>query len=1284
MTFRSTKQVRIMLLAPFVLMLLFAFQRSLNGQESYWIWSPQQNVKNLQESECFFRKKFTLVRPEKAELYIAAGDRYELYINGRVASEGESYGNASHVDVSSLLEPGVNLVAVKVVHTDSARVGLAIKLRVKEKDETRWRSLVTDATWKTREKQIEPWKSTGYNDIGWLAAQQLEVATLFESSAAQSTANNLSPPASGNQPAPPVVAPQDNSLADRFDISSEFTVQQVLLDNETGSLIAMAFNEFGKLILSREGGPLMIADPGRPLQDSQRIRILCNEVNSCQGILPLNGDVYVTGNGPQGLALYRLTDKNLDGVMEVAGTLLRFTGETGEHGPHGLALGTDGMIYVVIGNGSQVKEEVAATSPYQYTYEGDFVPRYEDPGGHAKGVKAPGGTIVRVALDGSQVERVAGGLRNCYDVVFNADGELFAHDSDMESDMGMAWYRPTRVFPIHAGAEIGWRSGWAKFPDYYLDATPAVADTGRGSPTGAVLYQHLQFPARYHDSVFLADWSEGRILAMRTNPDGASYTAHMEEFLKGRPLNVCDLDVGQDGALYFCTGGRGTAGGVYRIVWNGRVPENMLSFDSELEKIVRHPQPSAAWARQNIAKLKEKMGTSAWDQALIGVVSEKRNTVKFRLQAMDKMVLYGPFPSAELLGELARDENAEIRCKAAQLCGLKLTSAHVELLDKLITDDSSRVRRVACESYLRLGKHPSVDSLHVMLDSSDRIESMVARRVLEKMPTALWQQQVLEVPEIRVFMNGALALMTAHPTLENAYEVLARSSHWMDGFVSDRDFIDLLRVIQLAMLQGQVEPAKIPAFTERIRNEFPSGNGTINRQLAQLMAYMKIGSVEGRIGDYLASHSDSDEDKLFVAMYLQTIGQELANSERMALIAYLEQAFARPGGGSYKVYLARAIRDVAATITTDQVVEILDNAERMPNAVISAFYKMPRELDAQYIERIKQVDQRAKQSQSEQANQIRLGVIAVLAQSGNAEAMNYLRQLWQEEPERRGDISIGLAQEPADENWAYLVSSLPVLDDLTATEVLEKLASVPRRPRDAVHYREVIKLGYRLRADGAKNVARLLEHWAGESTGPVTDDWTMLMDRWKAWFERKYPNEPVITLQQPAQLGAYSTDQVLAHLENNGLGNAERGKHIYAKAQCALCHRLGANGLAAGPDLTSLTRRFSKREIIESIINPSDVVSDQYRAMTILTEDGQTFNGMAAENSDGSWLVLQADGKRVRIEKDNVDRIKESDLSPMPAHLLDNLSMEEIADLMAFLEQGDSYQSSNTDSTDVR
>ena len=269
------------------------------------------------------------------------------------------------------------------------------------------------------------------------------------------------------------------------------------------------------------------------------------------------------------------------------------------------------MIYVVVGNASQViDKEIAATSPYQNIYEGDLLPRYEDPGGHAMGVKAPGGTVIRVSLDGEKIETVAGGLRNVYDLVFDEQGDLFVHDSDMEADEGMTWYRPTTVFHIASGSELGWRSGWSKFPFHWLDQTPPVCKTGRGSPAGAVLYQHLQFPVRYQDTIFLADWSEGRILALKKQRSGSSYVAKAEEFLTGKPLNVTDLAVGEDGGLYFSTGGRGTSGGVYRIAWRGEIPSNMLNFENKLTQVIRHPQPQSPWARQNIANLRNEMGSN--------------------------------------------------------------------------------------------------------------------------------------------------------------------------------------------------------------------------------------------------------------------------------------------------------------------------------------------------------------------------------------------------------------------------------------------------------------------------------------------------------------------------------------------------------------------------------------------------------------------------------------------------------------------------------------------------
>ena len=117
--------------------------------------------------------------------------------------------------------------------------------------------------------------------------------------------------------------------------------------------------------------------------------------------------------------------------------------------------------------------------------------------------------------------------------------------------------------------------------------------------------------------------------------------------------------------------------------------------------------------------------------------------------------------------------------------------------------------------------------------------------------------------------------MTAEPTIENAYDVLARTSDLMDGFVSDTDFVDLLRVIQISIAQGKVDPKQVPAFVQKLGNEFPSGNGIINRQLAMVLAYLKPATFDGRVKEYFESHPDAAEDKLYVAMHLQKIGSSL-------------------------------------------------------------------------------------------------------------------------------------------------------------------------------------------------------------------------------------------------------------------------------------------------------------------------------------------------------------------------------------------------------------------------
>ena len=149
----------------------------------------------------------------------------------------------------------------------------------------------------------------------------------------------------------------------------------------------------------------------------------------------------------------------------------------------------------------------------------------------------------------------------------------------------------------------------------------------------------------------------------------------------------------------------------------------------------------------------------------------------------------------------------------------------------------------------------------------------------------------------------------------------------------------------------------------------------------------------------------------------------------------------------------------------------------------------------------------------------------------------------------------------------------------------------------------------------------------------------------------------------------YKYDELLTFLtEKDGQsGDAAKGKEVFTKAQCIKCHKYGKDGEGVGPDLTTVSKRFKRPDILESIYYPSKVISDQYRSTQFVTKQGQTINGLASLQGD-VYTVLQKDGTKVTLKKDDVDQQFTSLISVMPEELLDQLEKKEIADLFAFLE----------------
>jgi putative heme-binding domain-containing protein len=138
----------------------------------------------------------------------------------------------------------------------------------------------------------------------------------------------------------------------------------------------------------------------------------------------------------------------------------------------------------------------------------------------------------------------------------------------------------------------------------------------------------------------------------------------------------------------------------------------------------------------------------------------------------------------------------------------------------------------------------------------------------------------------------------------------------------------------------------------------------------------------------------------------------------------------------------------------------------------------------------------------------------------------------------------------------------------------------------------------------------------------------------------------------------------------------QNGKSMFAATTCVRCHAMGSDGGGnVGPDLTNLGTRFSKKDMLESIIDPNKTVSDQYAATQIMLRNGTSIIGRVTNEDKMAYYVSQnpyAPEQIEKILKKNVRSVKYSPVSSMLPGLINSLNGEELKDLMAYLMSGGS------------
>lgn len=138
--------------------------------------------------------------------------------------------------------------------------------------------------------------------------------------------------------------------------------------------------------------------------------------------------------------------------------------------------------------------------------------------------------------------------------------------------------------------------------------------------------------------------------------------------------------------------------------------------------------------------------------------------------------------------------------------------------------------------------------------------------------------------------------------------------------------------------------------------------------------------------------------------------------------------------------------------------------------------------------------------------------------------------------------------------------------------------------------------------------------------------------------------------------------------------NRDNAKDALIRTQCVFCHRVSNDPTlpagVTGPDLVQVSARFNRRDLLDHILNPSKFIDEKFRYVTVKTSDGKTITG-SLESEDDERVVLRPNPLAPEVSEIAKAMIKErtiSEISPMPAGLLNSLKAEQILDLLAWFE----------------
>ncbi|RUL88731.1 c-type cytochrome [Tautonia sociabilis] len=922
--------------------------------------------------------------------------------------------------------------------------------------------------------------------------------------------------------------------------------------------------------------------------------------------------VYV-GNSPN---LLVLEDTDGDDRADARYPLLTgFGGIDSDHGVHGMVLGLDGKLYFTHGDGCCSVQPDGGT----------IVQNFDVTDASGRRVSTDQlATTLRVNRDGTQFEVIADRQRNNYETSLNSFGNIFTSDNDDDGNRG------SRVIWVMDGGSYGYRTPGS--PRHWGEDVPGnvpkLVGTGNGSPCGIMVYEGSLLPEGYFGGVFEADAGTRQINFFPITRHGAAFRTEYKVLMSSddpwfRPV---DMASAPDGSLFVAdwydagVGGHAfsdqTTGRIYRVAPRraevGRPAPDFGTIGGLIEAL-----KSPVVATQDAAR----RGLIARGEAAVEALNalDREGEPIHRARALwVRHAIQGDEPAIAALS----DADPRLREQAVRILGRDVSRegtiefqgdarprppsalGHLDALLSRAIDPDPGVRRELILALRDLPTDQVGDALRELASSWDGRD----RWYLEALGLALRDREPDYLAQLfDGTLYGDLDLDAAGGTAAAAlppYFPVDRN----EAFLATGEELPPANALSKTLgLMWELHGPEVLPLLSRILPRLATSD--LRQAADDVLAQVSDPAGAVALADLLFAVDDPVRERQVLA----TLARRLAGDWREAaddprVRQSIAAAIDYPG--------TRAEGIAAAAATGDR-----SHADKIMSFVKDTTAPLP----------------------------VRIAAVEALGSIRPPDAREMLEAL------------IGHARQSG--------GSDPVAE--AALRTLPELG-LDRDELVAIVADDGYPLGLRREALRAASMrvesARLLLDRAGE--GALPDD----LKAEATTMLNAHPDRDIRRrAAEVLPLAGIGGDRPLPSFEEllSRRGDPERGRIAFSSAgesQCADCHRVQGRGQWVGPDLSTIGTKYGRDGLLTSILSPSAAIGYNYRSYVLALADGRVVTGLPVEESADRLVLKTAEGQRIAVDPAEIDEKRVSDVSLMPEGLAQQMTDEQLVDLLAFLE----------------